>query len=186
MKQRGHYKKLIHFSFAVVRLLPKRIVKIIYSITKNMGGGAIFMGIRYLCVNRLAAGCGENVAIFPYVTINSIDKITIGDNVSIHTMCYLDAFGGINIGNNVSIAHQSSLISFDHTYSDENKPIKYNHDLKGKIIIQDDVWLGCGCRILQGVTIGSRSIIAAGAVVTKDVESRSIVGGVPAKLIKKI
>ena len=76
------------------------------------------MGIRFICIKRLAASCCGNVAIFPYVTLKHIEKLHIGDNVSIHTMCYLDALGGIKIGDNVSIAHQSSLISFDHTCSD--------------------------------------------------------------------
>ena len=53
-------------------------------------------------------------------------------------------------------------------------------------VIIDDVWVGCGCRILSGVTIGSRSIVAAGAVVNKNIPSRVMVGGVPAKVLKEI
>ncbi len=144
------------------------------------------MGVRYICIRRLAASCGSNVAIFPHVTLKRIEKLHIGNNVSIHTMCYVDAMGGIEIGDNVSIAHQSSLVSFDHTFSDPSTPIKYNRVEKGKFVIEDDVWIGCGCRIQQGVTIHSRSIIAAGAVVTKDVDAHSLYGGVPAKKIKNI
>ena len=158
----------------------------IYLFDDDKPWGGIFMGVRYICIKRLAAKCGDNVAIFPHVTLNHIDKLMIGDNVSIHTMCYLDAFGGINIGNNVSIAHQTSLISFDHTYSDSSKPIKYNHIKKGLITIEDDVWIGCGCRILQGVKIGTRSIIAAGAVVNSETLPKHIYGGVPAQIIKEI
>lgn len=65
-------------------------------------------------------------------------------------------------------------------------PIKYNKVEKGPIVVKDDCWIGCGCRILQGVTIGTRSIIAAGAVVTKDVEPFHLYGGVPAKIIKTL
>lgn len=185
MEERGHNKKLLGFCSKVMLLFPKGFASFLYSMFKN-SGGRISMGLRYVCLKRLSARCGENVAIFPYVTLKHIDKMSFGDNVSIHTMCYVDAVGGIEIGNNVSIAHQVSLVSFDHTYSDINIPIKYNKVQKGKIEINDDVWIGCGCRILQGVTIGTRSIIAAGAVVTKDVESHHLYGGVPAKAIKSI
>lgn len=185
MNEHGHFRKLTSFVSCIISLFPKVVARMLYSLTRNTGGG-IFMGVRYVCIKRLAASCGENVAVFPHVTLKRIEKLHIGNNVSIHTMCYLDALGEIVIGNNVSIAHQSSLVSFDHMYSDSSIPIKYNHVKKGKITIEDDVWVGCGCRILQGVTIHSRSIIAAGAVVTKDVEPNSLYGGVPAKLLKRI
>ena len=144
------------------------------------------MGIRFACFKALAAECGDNVAIFRNVTLKHVDRMHVGSNVSIHTQCYLDALGDIFIGDNVSIAHSSSLVTFDHSYKDNDVPIKYNKVEKGKIVIEDDVWIGCGCRILQGVTISSRCIIAAGAVVNKDTLSHHIYGGVPARIIKQI
>lgn len=65
-------------------------------------------------------------------------------------------------------------------------PIKYNKLKYRKVEISDDVWIGCGCRVLSGVVIGKRSIVAAGSVVNKIVNSNIIVGGVPAKEIKEI
>lgn len=185
MKDRGHYKTLLRICSSLMGIFPRCIIYFIYMFFKN-GSGGISMGIRYVCVKHLAAGCGENVAIFPYVTLKHIERMNFGDNVSIHTMCYIDALGGIDIGNNVSIAHQTSLVSFDHTYANMDIPIKYNKVEKGPIVVKDDCWIGCGCRILQGVTIGTRSIIAAGAVVTKDVEPFHLYGGVPAKIIKTL
>ena len=101
-------------------------------------------------------------------------------------MCYLDGCGGISIGDNVSIAHNTSLISFNHTHKQKNIPIKYNPIECGHIYIERDVWIGCGTRILSGVSIGTRAIVAAGSVVNKNVEEFSIYGGVPSKLIKYI
>src|SRR5690606_10684526 len=103
-----------------------------------------------------------------------------------HSNCYIDANGEVEIGNNVSIAHNSTILSTNHDWSDITVPIKYNPVTYGKVLISNDVWVGCGCRILAGVHIQSRSIIAAGAVVNKNVSPKTIVGGVPAKLIKQL
>jgi acetyltransferase-like isoleucine patch superfamily enzyme len=116
----------------------------------------------------------------------NIFLISIGNNVSIHPMCYIDGAGEIEIGNDVSIAYASSILTTNHTWNDSCIPIKYNKETFSKVKIDNDVWIGCGCRILAGVTLHRRSVIAAGAVVTVDVEPNSIYGGIPAKLIKKI
>lgn len=184
-KKHGHFNLLTSFFLKLVMFIPKPFVYVIYCVFQNLGG-YVGLGIRYVCFYRLSKRCGNNVAIFPHVTLKHIGNISIGDNVSIHTMCYLDASGDIEIGNNVSIAHSSSIISFDHTYNDKSLPIKYNPVTKSKITICDDVWIGCGSRILKGITINSRCIIAAGAVVNNDTLRNTIYGGVPARLIKKI
>ena len=181
----GHHKKLVSFVYGIIRFLPRFVFSTILCMLKN-GEGKICVGIRYICVKRLSACCGDNVAIFQNVTLNHIEKMRIGDNVSIHPMCYIDAIGGVEIGNNVSIAHSSSIVSFDHTYSDYSLPIKYNKVKLGKVVIEDDVWIGCGCRILQGVNIKTRCIIAAGAVLTNSTSPNTIFGGIPAKAIKQI
>lgn len=149
-------------------------------------GGKIGIAIRYILVKTLAKSCGNNVSIKQYVFLENIHNISFGDNVSVHPFCYLEGSGGIEIGNDVSLAHNVSILSVNHTWGNHEIPIKYNPIDHTPVKISDDVWVGCGCRIMAGVTINSRSIIAAGAVVTKDVESNSIVGGVPAKKIKKI
>lgn len=134
------------------------------------------------CFKRI----GNNVSIHNNVTIKNRNRIEIGNNVSIHTLCYLDGFGGLTIGNNVSIAHNTSIISFNHTWDRPDIPIKYNPLSSAPIIIEDDVWIGAGVRIMAGVKIKTRCIIAAGSVVTKDCESNSIYAGVPARKIKSI
>lgn len=148
--------------------------------------GKLGLLIRYILIRNLAKECGDNVSIHPNVYLFNIDQITFGNNVSVHPMCYLEGIGELSIGDNVSIAHNSSIMTTNHGWSDTSKPIKYNEQTNSKVIINSDVWVGCGCRILSGVIIGSRSIIAAGAVVVKNVNSNSIVGGIPARLIRTI
>ncbi|NEW04726.1 acyltransferase [Paenibacillus sp. SYP-B3998] len=134
----------------------------------------------------MIAKCGDNVFVGRSVEIKHWEKLSIGNNVSIHKQCYLDALGGIHIDHDVSIAHQTSMISFEHTWEIPSLPIRDNPVKAAEIKIHSDVWIGCGCRILAGVQIFSRAVVAAGAVVTKDVSAHTIVGGVPAKPIKTI
>lgn len=110
--------------------------------------------------------------------------MSFGNNVSINPYSYLA--GNINIGSNVSIANHTSIHCANHSFSDKTVPIKYQPIINDPITIEDDVWIASGCRILSGVHIGKRVIIAAGAVVTKSIETNSIYAGVPAKKIKSI
>lgn len=140
---------------------------------------------RYIWISTLAKHVGSNVVIFPGVYFEHIEKLTLGDNVSIHQMCYIDAGGEIEIGNDVAIAHRTTILSSNHRYSDPENPIKYQGMEWKKTIINDNVWIGCASTILPGVSIGSGSVIGANSVVTKCVESNSVVVGNPAKTIKK-
>jgi len=146
----------------------------------------IGVSLRYCLLHRLALRCGNNVLVGRGVEIRYPERLVVGDNVSIHRQCYLDAYGGVEIGDDVSIAHQTSLISFEHTWNDDSIPIRDNPILTGMIRIRDDVWIGCGCRILSGVEIAGRSVVAAGSVVTRAVAAGTLVGGIPAKPIKNI
>ncbi|MCH2176697.1 MAG: acyltransferase [Lentisphaeria bacterium] len=115
------------------------------------------------------------------------DCILRGDiQIGNHCSFNLDviSIGKITIGDGVRIAARSQLIGFTHNYDDLDEPIfKQGTSQKG-IIIEDDVWVGANVIILDGVRVGAHSILAAGAVVTKNVPPFSIVGGTPAKLIR--
>ncbi len=148
--------------------------------------GKTGLALRYVFLKNCAASVGRNVSVQPGVYLLNCKNLHIGDNVSIHPMCYIDAAGSVIIGNDVSIAHNCSILSTNHDWTDTSVPIKYNPVTFGEVIINDDVWVACGVRILAGITIGQRSIVAAGAVVNKDIEEGTLVGGVPAKVIKRI
>ena len=166
-------------------LLPRFIVSWFW-ILADLLPSILGVGFRYILALRLSKSIGKNVFFGRGVEIKSWENLEIGSNVSIHKDCYIDAAGGLEIGNDVSIAHNSSMLTSEHTWDNKDKPIRSNILNFDSVKIENDVWIGCGCRILSGVTIGERTIVAAGAVVTKDIESATIVAGVPAKLIKRL
>ena len=148
--------------------------------------GKLAIAVRYLILKSRIKSCGANVYIGKNVTIKNFGNLSIGNNVSIHANCYIDSKGGIKVGNNVSIAHNSSLISFEHTWLDHTLPIKYNNIKLGFISIGDDVWIGCGVRILANTKINNRCVVAAGAVVNTTLYSEALYGGVPCKKLKNL
>ena len=139
---------------------------------------------RYLCVHRLAKSCGDKVVIFPGVWFYHLDKLIIGTNVTMHQNCYFDAYGGITIGSNVAIAHGCSFLSSDHKIDDIDCPMKDADAVSAPVTIGDDVWIGCGVRVLKGATLGDGCVVGAGAVVTRPIPSLAIAGGIPAKIIR--
>jgi acetyltransferase-like isoleucine patch superfamily enzyme len=111
--------------------------------------------------------------------------ITIGEHTHVQAYCNLYAYAGnIRIGRYVMIAPQCGLFPYQHTMDDPTKMMEQQGFIsKGDIVIEDDVWLGTGAKVMDGVTIGRGAIVGAGAVVTRDVPPYTIVGGVPAKVI---
>ncbi|GAL82109.1 acetyltransferase [Algibacter lectus] len=112
--------------------------------------------------------------------------ITIGNNTGINSYCYLGGQGGIEIGDNVIIGPQVKIFSENHDFSDASIIIKNQGVTRLGVKIESDCWIGSGATILDGVILKKRTIVAAGSVVTKNFEENSLIGGVPAKLIKKI
>jgi acetyltransferase-like isoleucine patch superfamily enzyme len=117
------------------------------------------------------------------VTIWFPEGVSIGEGSMVGENCFLDGYGGLTIGRNVLIAHNSSLIAEDHGFATRHIPIRYQPKTAAPIVVEDDVWIGCGVRVLKGVRIGTGAIVAAGAVVTRDVPPYAIVGGIPARVI---
>ena len=95
----------------------------------------------------------------------------------------LQCIGGITIGNRVMIAHGSQIVSAGHRVPGAGESMRFSGLDVAPIVIEDDAWIGGGAIVLPGVTIGRGAVIAAGAVVTKDVERYSIVAGVPGVVI---
>jgi acetyltransferase-like isoleucine patch superfamily enzyme len=124
----------------------------------------------------------DSVDVFTPLYINYGKHTKIGKNVFINFDCVFLDLGGITIEDNVLIAPKVSLLSEGHSLEPENR-----HALLPKAIhIKRNAWIGAGATILQGVTIGENSVVAAGSVVSKDVPDNVIVGGIPAKIIKEI
>jgi len=169
----------------ICSILPRPLLVFWYDSIKPFSG-KLFLGIRYCILKSLCASVGSKVIIGPNVAIKNWKGITIGNNVSIHDSCYVEGHGGITIGNDVSIAHHCSLLSTSHTWADATLPIRLNQVENKPLMIGNNVWLGCGARVMGGITISDNVIIGAGSVVTKSPAANGIYVGNPAKLYKEV
>ena len=120
--------------------------------------------------------------LFPPFYTDCGKNIHFGNNVFVNSGCRFQDQGGIWIGDNTLIGHNAVLATLNH----DPDPAKRGNLIPSRIVIGRDVWLGANVTVLPGVIIGDCAIIAAGAVVTKDVPPNTVVGGVPAKVIKTI
>jgi acetyltransferase-like isoleucine patch superfamily enzyme len=162
--------KMIEVSFATKKLLVQ------------MNSTADPNEIRNLLSQITGSGIDESTTVFTPLYINYGKHTKIGKNVFINFDCTFLDLGGITIEDNVLIAPKVSLLSEGHPLVPEER-----HSLKvGHIHIKKNAWIGANATILQGVTIGENAVVAAGAVVSKDVPDNTIVGGIPAKIIKTI
>ena len=123
-----------------------------------------------------------NFKLFPPFYTDYGKNISVGERVFINSGCCFQDQGGIEIGNDVLIGQQVVIATLNH----ELTPTKRANMLPAPVKIGNNVWIGAHATILAGVTIGDNSVIAAGAVVTKDVPANVVVAGVPAKVIKNI
>lgn len=136
--------------------------------------------IRKFLLKRIGTQIGKKSFVMKKNYITSANRLTIGDYTHINRNCTLDARGYITIGNNTSISHSVNIMTGSHDISSPNFASYYL-----PIIIEDNVWIGINATILSGIRIGKGAVVCAGAVVTKDVPSYSIVAGIPAKIIRK-
>lgn len=167
--------------------------KVIFGHKITTGSGLNLM--EYSTINALSydgVEIGDNFTLGKYAIIectgvlrNVGNSIKIGNNVGINHYCFIGVRGDIEIGNNVIFGPRVNIFSENHIFERLDMPIREQGVKKDKTTIGSDVWIGANVSIMSGVTIGDGCVIAAGAVVTEDIESYSIVGGVPAKLIKK-
>ena len=112
------------------------------------------------------------------------EGLTIGNNVGIAQNCFIQVRGEVIIGDNVIFGPGVSLFSENHNFKDLSSYINEQGVTRIGVKIENGVWISSGSTILDGVTVGENSLIAAGSVVNKDVPPYSIVGGIPAKVIK--
>ena len=128
---------------------------------------------------------GHRSVVESYCCINNaVGDIVIGDHTRIGIHCTI--IGPVCIGNHVNLAQGITVTALNHNFADTNKRIDEQGISTQPVVIGDDVWIGANAVILPGVTVGSHSVVAAGAVVTKDVPENCVVGGVPAKIIKQL
>ena len=115
---------------------------------------------------------------------NAVGDVMIGDHTRIGL--HNTIIGPVEIGSHVNLAQGITVTALNHNFDDAEKRIDEQGVSTKPVTIEDDVWVGANAVILPGVTIGNHCVVAAGAVVTKDVPPHSLVAGVPAKVIKNI
>ena len=141
----------------------------------------VSLKIRYFFLKRIAKNVGKNVNIEQHVVFG--EEFEIGDNSTVGFRS--DIYGPVKIGNDVMIGPEVAIYTHNHKHDEIDIPmIKQGYTENKPVYIEDNVWIGRRVLIMPGVCIGTGSIVAAGAVVTKNVEPYSIVGGNPAKIIK--
>ena len=115
---------------------------------------------------------------------NAVGDVVIGNHtrVGLHNTI----IGPVTIGSHVNLAQGITVTALNHNFEDKNKRIDEQGVSTNAVTIEDDIWIGANAVILPGVRIGTHSVVAAGAVVTKDVPPHSLMAGVPAKIIKSI
>jgi len=123
---------------------------------------------------------GKGTTIFMNCKFDAAKGLIIGNHSVINANCRLDTRGGLEISNNVSISEHVIILSADHDMDSKN----FEGRTK-KITISEYVWIGTRATILPGVNLGEGAVIAAGALITKSIDAFSVVGGIPAKVIKK-
>lgn len=115
---------------------------------------------------------------------NAVGDVLIGDHTRIGL--HNTIIGPVKIGDNVNLAQGITVTALNHNFNDPSKRIDEQGVSTSAVTIGNDIWIGANAVILPGVSIGNHSVVAAGAVVTKDVPAHTLVAGVPAKVIKEI
>ncbi len=149
-------------------------------------------GAEVQCLARRGVQLGDGVTIgrgasirpSSYYGLNPGEGLEVGNGTAIGAYCWIGASGFVSIGRDVLFGPRVVLIPENHNFDNTETTIKSQGVERSGITIGDDCWIGCNVTILSGVMIGHGSIIAAGAVVHGDVEPYSIMGGVPARLIR--
>lgn len=138
--------------------------------------------LRALMKTLTNGGCGDVFGLFPPFYTDCGKNIRLGKGVFINAGCQFQDQGGITIGDGSLIGPKTVIATLNH----DMQPRKRANLIPSPVRIGTRVWIGANCTILPGVTIGDGAIVAAGAVVTRDVAPNTVVGGVPAKVIKMI
>ncbi len=168
-------------------------VRLRYANYIQLGHGAYIDQGCYLhaCPNGIAIGANSIVmhgAVLHVYNFRDLPKahIKIGKNSLIGEYSIVRGQGGVVIGDRVYTSPFTQIIAVNHVFEDPNRPFVEQGITAQGIEIENDVWIGAGAIITDGVCVGKGAVVAAGAVVTKDVPAHTVVGGVPASVIKRI
>jgi acetyltransferase-like isoleucine patch superfamily enzyme len=166
-------------------------VRIVYASNVSLGRGVYLDNGVYLHALPAGITIGEATFIMHHSMLHVFNfrnlpkaGISIGQNCFIGEFNVIRGQGGVTIGDGVYTGPMVKIVAVNHVFDDPHRPIREQGITAQGIVIEDDVWLGAGATVVDGVTIGRGSIIGAGAVVTTDIPPYSIAVGIPAKPVK--
>lgn len=167
----------------IVKITKYLVREYLTGFTALLPNDVLSNNIRRIVYKLLGLKVAKNALIYRNVLI--LGRVSIGSNSSISNNTSINgASAGVYIGSDVMIAPGCCIVAFDHGTAFGPVPMIKQRLIEKAIVIEDNVWVGANCTITKGVTIGVGAIIGANSVVTKDVAPYSVVGGVPARLIK--
>ena len=165
---------------------PRWYIRLLAPLYQHRGRGSkIYGSVRMDTPPYRKFSLGRRSVVESYACINNaVGDVVIGDHTRIGLHCTV--IGPVTIGSHVNLAQGITVTALNHNFEDAGLRIDEQGVSTKAVTIGDDVWIGTNAVILPGVTIGRHVVVAAGAVVTKDVPDHSLVAGVPAKIIKSI
>lgn len=187
MKGSPRLKRLLDYVIMNQRdARPRWYVRLLAPLYQHRGRGSkIYGSVRMDTPPYRRFSLGRRSVIESFACINNaVGDVIIGDHTRIGLHCTI--IGPVTIGNHVNLAQSITVTALNHNFEDQQQRIDEQGISTKPVVIGDDVWIGANAVILPGVTVGSHSVIAAGAVVTKDVPAHTLVAGVPAKVVKSI
>ena len=144
-------------------------------------GGRFWRALRLWCARPLLLSCGSHVNVERGATFAS-GQVSIGDHSGIGVDAYLQ--GPVAIGKHVMMAPQVVIFTANHIFASRTVPMRLQGSTEARpVVIEDDVWLGQRCMVMPGLRIGRGAVVAAGAIVTKDVPQFAVVAGNPARVV---
>ena len=165
---------------------PRWYVRLLAPLYQHRGRGAkIYRSVRMDTPPYRRFSLGQHSVVESFCCINNaVGDVIIGDytRVGLHNTI----IGPVTIGNHVNLAQGITVTALNHNFSEADKRIDEQGVSTGQVVIGDDVWIGANAVVLPNVSIGRHCVIAAGAVVTKDVPDGCVVAGIPAKIIKRL
>ena len=165
---------------------PRWYVRLLAPLYQHRGRGAkIYRSVRMDTPPYRCFSLGQHSVVESFCCINNaVGDVIIGDytRIGLHNTI----IGPVTIGNHVNLAQGITVTALNHNFSEPGKRIDEQGVSTGQVVIGDDVWIGANAVVLPNVSIGCHSVVAAGAVVTKDVPDGCVVAGVPAKIIKRL
>ena len=173
--------------YLVVAILRARFVSLMYIDSLRLNG-LVLLGrsSSFYCKKGGKIAIGNRCYFFDNVEIQSRGVLSFGNDVQVNNFSRIVALKSVKIGSNVTIAQFVTILDHDHKYIFDSGEMSLDGYETKPVSIGDNVWIGDKATILRGVSIGSNVIIAANSVVNKDIPDNCVVGGVPARILKRL